>query len=80
MVAKPVLADKEEYKHLLERSLFGVCTYIGEKLGISTGKVRMYFIYATCATLGSTVIIYLFLTFWVNIRKYLRRSNPTIWE
>lgn len=69
-----------KFKNLLEKQAFGVCNYIGEKMGIATGRVRMYFIYLSCATLGSSILLYLFLAFWVNIRKYLKRNRYTIWE
>ena len=30
---------------------------------------------------GSPVVIYLFLAFWMEIRKNIRRAqNPTVWE
>lgn len=69
-----------EFKNILEKSAFGVCTYIGEKIGIATGRVRLYFIYLSCATLGSSLVVYLFLAFWVNIRKYLKRNSKAVWE
>ncbi|MCO6460260.1 MAG: PspC domain-containing protein [Saprospiraceae bacterium] len=68
------------FKNLVEKSLFGVCSYIGEKIGVSTTRVRLYFIYLSCATLGSSFLGYLFLAFWVNIRKYLKRNNRAVWE
>ncbi len=67
-------------KDILEKSAFGVCTYIGEKVGIATSRVRLYFIYLSCATLGSSVLLYLFMAFWVNIRKSLKRNDRTVWE
>ena len=67
-------------KDILEKSAFGVCTYIGEKVGIATSRVRLYFIYLSCATLGSSMILYLFMAFWVNIRKSLKRNDRTAWE
>ncbi len=67
-------------KDILEKSAFGVCTYIGEKVGIATSRVRLYFIYLSCATLGSSVLLYLFMAFWVNIRKSLKRNDRTAWE
>ncbi|HMY85584.1 MAG: PspC family transcriptional regulator [Saprospiraceae bacterium] len=67
-------------KDVLEKSAFGVCTYIGEKVGIATSRVRLYFIYLSCATLGSSMILYLFMAFWVNIRKSLKRNDRTAWE
>ena len=72
--------EESNMKDILEKSAFGVCTYIGEKVGIATSRVRLYFIYLSCATLGSSVILYLFLAFWVNIRKSLKRNDRTVWE
>ncbi|GAB1397673.1 MAG TPA: PspC family transcriptional regulator [Saprospiraceae bacterium] len=66
-------------KDLVERSAFGVCSYLGDKIGISHTRVRMYFCYISFLTVGSPVVIYLFLAFWVNIRNYLRKSS-TIWS
>ncbi len=65
-------------KDLAERSAFGVCSYIGDKLGINSAKIRLYFIYTTFVAMGSPIIIYLILAFWLNIKKYIRRSYA-IW-
>ncbi|MFC0186174.1 PspC domain-containing protein [Pseudarcicella hirudinis] len=68
-------------KYFVENQVFGVCTRLGEKFKISTGSIRLYFIYISFITMGSPIIIYLILAFWMNIRKYLRqRNNPTVWE
>lgn len=70
-----------KFKYILESNLFGVCTRIGEKLNFSASSIRMYFIYASFFTLGSPVIIYLVLAFWMEIRKHVRRNqNPSVWE
>lgn len=58
---------------------FGVCTKLGDKLGIPTSSIRIFFIYATFLTIGSPVIIYLSLAFIMNIRKHLRRKNNSVW-
>lgn len=58
---------------------FGVCTRLGEKLGVATSTVRLFFIYASFITFGSPVLIYLALAFIMNFRKYLRRRSP-IWD
>jgi phage shock protein PspC (stress-responsive transcriptional regulator) len=57
---------------------FGVCTAIGERLGIASAKIRMWFIYISFLTLGSPVLIYMVLAFWMRIKKYilLGRRNP----
>jgi len=67
-------------KDVLEKSAFGVCSYIGEKIGIATSRVRLYFIYASFIALGSPLIIYLALAFWVNIRKYFKAARDLIRE
>jgi phage shock protein PspC (stress-responsive transcriptional regulator) len=47
-------------------------------LGISTATIRKYFIYISFLTMGSTLIVYIFLAFWMNIKHYIvsARRNP----
>ena len=65
-------------KYFIEWQAFGVCTTIGEKLGIATSRIRMWFIYISFLTMGSPVIIYMVMAFWLNIKKYIlnARRNP----
>lgn len=65
-------------KNFVEWQAFGVCSKIGEKLGIASGKIRLWFIYISFLTLGSPVILYMVLAFFMNIKNYilLRRRNP----
>ena len=58
----------------VERFGFGVCRYLGEKIGIQTSRIRLYFIYLSFITFGSPIVVYLFIAFWINIKKYLRKS------
>ncbi len=67
-------------KDMLERSAFGVCTYLGEKMGVATTRVRMYFIYLSFVTLGSPIIVYLFVAFWLNVKQYIKKSRNWLWE
>lgn len=68
-------------KYIVENQAFGVCTKLGTRLGVSPSTVRLYFIYTSCLTLGSPLIVYLFVGFWIEFRKHLRRNqNPTVWE
>jgi len=64
----------------LEKQAFGVCTFLGEKLGIASGSIRLFFIYASFLTLGSPIIIYLGIAFLMNIHKHLRRKRSSIWD
>lgn len=65
-------------KHFIEWHVFGVCTAVGEKMGVATSVIRRYFIYISFLTMGSPVIIYLFFAFWMNIKNYIQntRRNP----
>lgn len=65
-------------RDFVEWQAFGVCTAIGEKLGVATSRIRMWFIYISFLTMGSPVIIYMILAFWMNIKKYIwnAKRNP----
>jgi phage shock protein PspC (stress-responsive transcriptional regulator) len=62
-----------------EKGAFGVCTALGEKMGIATSSIRLFFIYSSFLTFGSPIIIYLSLAFIMNIRSHLRKRS-TIWD
>ncbi|MFT3946366.1 MAG: PspC family transcriptional regulator [Agriterribacter sp.] len=66
------------FKQFIEWQVFGVCSYIGEKVGIANTVIRKHFIYISLLTMGSPIIIYMFIAFWVNVRNYIwnRRRNP----
>jgi phage shock protein PspC (stress-responsive transcriptional regulator) len=65
-------------RHFIEWKAFGVCSALGEKLGIATSRIRMWFIYISFLTMGSPVIIYMVMAFWMNIKRYIlfARRNP----
>lgn len=62
-----------------EEHAFGVCTRLGEKMGIATSSIRLFFIYASFLTFGSPVIVYLALAFVMNMRRHMRRRR-TLWD
>lgn len=70
----------DQFKDLLERSAFGVCSYLGKKMGISSARVRLYFIYISFVAMGSPVIVYLFAAFWINIKRYIKSSRNLLWD
>ncbi len=72
------LFTMNKIKHFIEWQVFGVCTAIGDRVGIASTTIRKYFIYISCLTMGSPVIIYLFVAFWMNVKKYIlnARRNP----
>lgn len=63
-----------------EHQSFGICSYWGDIWGVSSGKIRIFFIYASFLAKGSPVIIYLVLGFLMNIKKYFRLRKNTIWD
>jgi phage shock protein PspC (stress-responsive transcriptional regulator) len=68
-------------KNFIEWQAFGVCTAIGEKIGVSTGRIRLWFIYVSFLTLGSPIIVYMVLAFWIQMKEhiFMRRRNPVRW-
>jgi phage shock protein PspC (stress-responsive transcriptional regulator) len=66
-------------QRFFESYAFGVCTRLGEKLGVPTFIFRLFFIYASFIAFGSPIIIYLSLAFMMNLRKHLRKRNA-IWD
>jgi phage shock protein PspC (stress-responsive transcriptional regulator) len=76
-----VFFKMEKFKSFVELHAFGVCTRLGEKMGMSISNIRLFFIYTTFLTLGSPIVIYLVLAFIMDIRRYLRRANnPSVWD
>jgi phage shock protein PspC (stress-responsive transcriptional regulator) len=65
-------------RNFVELHAFGVCSAMGERLGIASTKIRMWFIYISFLTLGSPVVVYMILAFWMRIKKYilLGKRNP----
>ena len=66
-------------RNFIEWNAFGVCTAIGQRLGIATSRIRQYFIYTSILTVGSPIIIYLILAFWRNMRKYMLSAKRNPW-
>jgi phage shock protein PspC (stress-responsive transcriptional regulator) len=68
----------DKIRAFFEVHAFGVCSALGEKLGIATTRIRMWFIYISFLTVGSPIIVYMILAFWLNIKRYIAaaRRNP----
>ena len=62
-----------------EDKAFGVCTMLGEKMGVATSSIRLFFIYASFLTFGSPVIIYMSIAFLMNMKKHLRKHLNPLW-
>jgi phage shock protein PspC (stress-responsive transcriptional regulator) len=66
------------FKNFIEWQAFGVLSAIGERMGIATSRIRMWFMYISLLTLGSPIVVYMVLAFWMNIKQYIlsARRNP----
>jgi phage shock protein PspC (stress-responsive transcriptional regulator) len=64
-----------------EKRAFGVFTWWGEKLGVKSHSIRLFFIYLSFLTFGSPLIIYLIMVFILQNKNYFKPpSRKTIWE
>ncbi len=68
----------KKFREIIEMQAFGVCSAIGDRLGVASSRIRMWFIYISFLTMGSPVIIYMILVFTRNIKNYIlaARRNP----
>ncbi|HYH56917.1 MAG TPA: PspC family transcriptional regulator [Anseongella sp.] len=65
----------------VERQSFGVCTYLADRLDISVGKLRLFFIYSSFLAVGFPIVFYLLAGIVLDIRRYVRfRRKSSIWE
>ncbi len=67
----------------LEMQSFGVCAWWARKLGISSTKVRLGFIYFSFIALGSPVLIYLVMAWILEHKHYFKlkaKRKRSIWE
>ncbi|MBP6335764.1 MAG: PspC domain-containing protein [Bacteroidia bacterium] len=63
-----------------EKQAFGVCTSIGDKLNMRTSVIRLFFIYTSFITIGSPVIIYMILAFWLQMKNYVQSRRTSVWD
>jgi phage shock protein C len=67
-------------KFFLQKQFFGVCQRLGEAMGIDPVVVRFHFLYASFLTLGSPVLMYLFIAFWMKFKTFLRPHRTGAWD
>jgi phage shock protein C len=71
----------ESIKAWFERQAFGVCEWWGELLNIKSSAIRLFFIYTSFLTVGSPIIIYLIMAFWMRLRNMIaERRRGSIWD
>ena len=67
-------------KNIFEKQAFGVCSWLGNLLGMRTSVIRLFFIYTSFLAIGSPVIIYLTLAFWLKMKNYIRNRRTSVWD
>ncbi len=70
----------ERIRQYWESRLFGVCTYLGEKLNMPSSRIQLFFIYASCLTVGSPMVLYLILAFLIRLKDYIKGKRSPIWD
>ena len=76
--------EKNKVVSLFEFQLFGVCSWLGDKLGIKATSIRMCFIYLSFFTFGSPIIVYLISSFILEHKEFFKpRLEPkrrSVWD
>ena len=73
----------QQIRKWFENKAFGVCGWLGQKFGIKSTKIRMYFIYLSFFTFGSPVILYFFLAFLLEHKEFFKPGKyrkRSIWD
>jgi phage shock protein PspC (stress-responsive transcriptional regulator) len=66
-----------------EQKAYGVCAWWGNRLGIKSNTIRMYFIYLSFFTAGSPIIIYFIMAFILEHKNYfkpIKKRKKTVWD
>ncbi|MBI1287603.1 MAG: PspC domain-containing protein [Flavobacteriales bacterium] len=75
--------EKNKVVSLFEFQLFGVCSWLGDKLGIKATSIRMYFIYLSFFTFGSPIIVYFIASFILEHKHYFKptlHKRSSVWD
>ncbi|HLP19869.1 MAG TPA: hypothetical protein VK174_06185 [Chitinophagales bacterium] len=70
----------DSFKFSVESNVYGVCERIGERLKMPAKDIRLFFIYASCLTIGSPVIVYMILAFWIRMKDYVNGKRTAVWD
>lgn len=69
-------------RRVLEKKIFGVCQWLGDKLGMRSSRIRLYFIYLSCVTVASPIIAYLIMAFALEHKDMVKEGfrKKRVWE
>ena len=63
-----------------ERNGFAVSTRMAELLGMKVKSVRLFFIYASFATLVGGFVLYLTLAFWLKLKDLVYTKRTSVFD
>ncbi len=64
----------------LERNGFYVSSRFADRLGMRAKNVRLFFIYATFATVGLGFVVYLTLAFWLKLKDLVYTKRTSVFD
>ncbi len=70
----------EKYKYYFVKNGFNVSSRIADKFGIQVNHVRLFFIYASFATLGVSFLLYLMMAFILRIKDFFYQKRPSVFD
>ena len=63
-----------------EQNGFAVCSRLAEILGMKVKSVRLFFIYASFATLIGGFVLYLTLAFWIKLKDLVYTKRTSVFD
>jgi len=70
----------ESVKYFLVKHGFNVSTRLADKFGVPVNNIRLFFIYASFATLGISFILYLIIAFMLKIKDFFFQKRPSVFD
>ncbi|ETN96915.1 phage shock protein C (PspC) family protein [Zhouia amylolytica] len=67
-------------RYFFEKHGFEVSSRLAEKMGVKAKNVRLFFIYASFATLGVWFIVYLNLAFWLRLKDLVYTKRTSVFD
>jgi len=68
------------FRFWLEKNGFAVSTRLAEALGMKVKSVRLFFIYASFATVGGGFVLYLTLAFWLKLKDLVYTKRTSVFD
>ncbi|MCF8716079.1 PspC domain-containing protein [Joostella atrarenae] len=67
-------------RYYFEKNGYAVSSRLADRLGMKTKNVRLFFIYASFATLGIWFFVYLTLAFWLKLKDLVYTKRTSVFD